>query len=120
MKIIALLTVLATASAAFTTPQPATGTSFVKKSSLASTFTPEDFQDPNVSLFDKLNGAKKKGEPLIENILEPSYAVMLATAMAGPVIYGLYGGEVSNVSSVFTTILAMTSPHPLSTIFYYH
>lgn len=96
MKIIALVTLLVTASAAFTIPQPAT--SFAKKRAVASTFRPEDFQDPNVSLFDKLNGAKRKGEPLIENILEPSYAVMLATAMAGPLIYAMYGGELVIVS----------------------
>ena len=96
MKTFALATLLActspiSISAAFTSSQASR--SFVKQSSLASTFTPEDFKDPNVSLFEKLNGAKKQGEPLIENILEPSYAVMLATAMAGPVIFGLYGGE---------------------------
>jgi Protein of unknown function (DUF3119) len=55
-----------------------------------STFTPNDFADPKLSLLNKLNGAKKAGEPRIESILEPNYSVALATAAAGPLISLLY------------------------------
>ena len=92
MKFALFLSLLASPvqAATFVTPLATRSTA---SSSLQSTFTPEDFREPQLSLLDKLNSAKREGAPRIESILQPDYSVTLATAAAGPLISLIFGGE---------------------------
>ena len=107
MKIVAsLLLLLATTTdnvGAFVPTSTIISTSSNTKASTCttihqSTFTPDDFAEPTISLLAKLNNAKREGAPRIESILEPTYAVTLATAAAGPFITLLYGGSLMGMA----------------------